>query len=290
MIETDKALKTRDFLIHYIDTRIDSAKPLEHFHDSYEIDYFIKADIQLFCKDKLYHISDGDMLFIKEFEMHKITYTPEKDYSRFVVNFKRSFLEDVLGALELNSLLKNLEGLGNYQANLTLKKRAEMQAGFRDLLQESNSLQNSPYSKAKVKLQLCRLLINFSEYLERPLKDQEPSSKDLIAKKIINYIDANYARPLTLDMLEQELFTSKYYISHIFKEVTGFTIIEYLQNRRVIEVQKRLISTEKPPEIIGSECGFKNLQHFYRTFKEIAKVTPKKYRDLNKRSFTSTLK
>lgn len=281
MERISKIKRTEDFQIDYIDARIDSNRPLEHFHDSFELDFFKKADIQLFCRDRTYQISDGDMLFISEFDPHKIIYKPEKEYVRFVINFKKSFLEDTLKALEINSILENLAELKNSRTRLSLKKSAEVQAAFQNIYRQSTK-HYDPYTQAKIKLQLAQLLIFFSECMRNSYMEHESNVQDVIVKKIINYIDTNYMKTITLDFLEQEFFISKYYISHVFKQVTGFTIIEYLQSRRIIEVQKKLINTTRSAEVIATECGFKNIQHFYKTFKEITKVTPKKYRDMNK--------
>jgi len=287
MEQISKINRTRDFQIDYFDATIGANGPLEHFHDSFELDFFIKADIELFCRDRTYHISDGDMLFINEFDLHKIIYKPEKEYARFVINFKRSFLEETLKSLGIEDILGHLTSLKSSCTRLTLKRSTEVQSAFQNIYRQSTK-QDAPYNLAKVKIQLAQLLINFSEYMETSSVEQTSNPLEVLVKKAIGYIDSNYMKPLTLDLLEQELFASKYYISHIFKQLTGFTIIEYLQSRRIIEVQKRLINTAKPAELISSECGFNNIQHFYKTFKEITKLTPKKYRDLNKRKHTHT--
>ncbi|HHV96245.1 MAG TPA: helix-turn-helix transcriptional regulator [Clostridiaceae bacterium] len=83
-----------------------------------------------------------------------------------------------------------------------------------------------------------------------------------------------------MESLEKRFHFSKYYLSHIFKQLTGFTIIEYVQHRRIIEAQRMLRYTNKDIIEIGYDCGFNNIQHFYRVFSKITGTTPLHYRKM----------
>nr|WP_275983849.1 AraC family transcriptional regulator [Paenibacillus hamazuiensis] len=84
--------------------------------------------------------------------------------------------------------------------------------------------------------------------------------------------------PITLELLEKQFGLSKYYISHLFKETTRFTVFEYVANRRILEAKKLLEQTDQPIVQIALGCGFNNLQHFYRMFGRYAKMSPLQYR------------
>jgi YesN/AraC family two-component response regulator len=81
-------------------------------------------------------------------------------------------------------------------------------------------------------------------------------------------------------LLEEKFYLNKFHISHVFKEITDFSVIEYVQQRRVIEAQKQLTYSQKKIIDICFDCGFNNIQHFHRVFKKITGVTPHKYRKL----------
>ena len=51
-------------------------------------------------------------------------------------------------------------------------------------------------------------------------------------------------------------------------------IMEYVQHRRVIEAQKKLIETRNSIIDIYLDCGFSNAQHFHRIFKRLPGTTP----------------
>ena len=46
--------------------------------------------------------------------------------------------------------------------------------------------------------------------------------------EITNYIQDNYMHKLTLDMIANEIIINKFYMIHLIKEITGITIMEYV--------------------------------------------------------------
>jgi transcriptional regulator GlxA family with amidase domain len=71
---------------------------------------------------------------------------------------------------------------------------------------------------------------------------------------------------------------SPYYISRMFKEVTGFSFVHYLNLIRVKEAQRLLQRTEMKITDVALSVGFDNFSHFGKTFKSITQTTPREYR------------
>jgi len=72
------------------------------------------------------------------------------------------------------------------------------------------------------------------------------------------------------------VFLSKHYLYHLFKEQTGFSLSEYVRNKRIIKAKELLIegvSITQLPHMIG----FSDYSTFYRTFKNITGVSPKDF-------------
>ncbi|HJB22610.1 MAG TPA: helix-turn-helix domain-containing protein [Candidatus Jeotgalibaca pullicola] len=68
-------------------------------------------------------------------------------------------------------------------------------------------------------------------------------------------------------------------MSHVFKEVTGHTIMTYLMQYRLSKARNQLI--QEPDErikIISQESGFESEAHFSRFFKRNMGVSPSEYR------------
>ncbi|HOJ09843.1 MAG TPA: AraC family transcriptional regulator [Clostridiales bacterium] len=272
--------KTADFITDYRDSKVDQVLSLEHYHDSYELDFFIKADIQIFVKDRRYEISNGDVLFISEYDVHKVLYNIGTHYTRYVINFKKEFLIDLLRFFKIDNLLEKIQKNDYKKVRVSINRRNEFESQFKTLLALYDSSRENCNAETAVliKSYLVILLTRFNETLKNAKPICEQQKKDHFVSRIIDFIDSNYAGVINLDLLEKEFHLNKYYISHVFKEITGFTVMEYIQNRRIIEAQILLKSTSKDITEICYDCGFNNVQHFYRVFSKITNITPYNYR------------
>ncbi len=99
----------------------------------------------------------------------------------------------------------------------------------------------------------------------------------------IDFIDTNYDRPLTLADVAKAAFLSVSRLAHLFKEQMGITTIDYLTSVRIGHAKRLLLATEKSCSIICFEVGYNNQSYFTRIFKEIVTMTPRQFRENNKR-------
>lgn len=268
-----------DFKITYVDTVIKDDQPVEHYHNAYELVYFIKADLRMFIKDKCYHIEDGDLMFVNEFVIHKMVYHSGTHYTRYVINFKRDFLYEVMRAMKVECLMDNIESKCYKSVGIHIKEKGEIEKLYRTIFENSKKLaQGQNVVEAIIKSSMVILLTYYHHLMNSspPARELEKTSQQV--KNIIQYIDSHYAQTISLDLLQDIFFLNKYHIAHIFKRVTGFSIVEYIQYRRVIEAQKMLRNTNKEITDICYDCGFNNIQHFCRVFKKITCTTPLQYR------------
>lgn len=271
-----------DFNINYKQSRFDNEQILEHNHGTCELAYFKKADIRIFVKDMKYEIHDGDILFIDEYDIHRILYSSHTQYKRYVVDFKKDCAAKMLRALDLDILMDTLNKRGNKKAILNLKQRSEMENLLMLLLEACKRCgsPDEPVLAALAKTLLIAVIIKYYELLilSSAGTEENINKKDTQVKDIIGFIDSSYMNDIRLDLLSDKFFLSKFYISRIFKEITGFSVMEYVLHRRVIEARKMLEDPKKRIAEICYECGFDSIQHFYLVFKKITGTTPYKYR------------
>ena len=271
-----------DFRISYSEPRIDQPTSIHHHHDSFEIVLFINADLRIFIKDYEYKIRNWDLFFINEYDIHYIMYNATSNYARYVIHFKRDYALPVLKALSMEGILDQLASARYKKTRPNLKDRTEILALF-EAIYKATGYGHEPYdedSRARVLSNLALLLIRLKELLESGEPSDALTKNDVFIQNVIKYIDENYMKPISLTELSRSLYTDKYYLCHLFRKKTGLTVMEYVQHRRVIEAQKLLKDTDRDIISVYYECGFNNVQHFYRVFKKISKVTPQQYRKL----------
>ena len=84
--------------------------------------------------------------------------------------------------------------------------------------------------------------------------------------------------PLSLDDIASQFYISSGYLCKTFKDITNFTIIEYINYTRVKEAKKLLKTTNTKVADIAMNVGFGSITHFGRIFKQITGNAPLYYR------------
>lgn len=104
-------------------------------------------------------------------------------------------------------------------------------------------------------------------------------------RRITEYVNENFCEPITLDLIASETGLSRYYVSHLFKELMNTTFIGYLNELRLSRAAMLLTTTDTPVIEIAGMSGFNNISNFNRAFKMFYNTTPSKYRRNERRSF-----
>ena len=94
----------------------------------------------------------------------------------------------------------------------------------------------------------------------------------------LDYINKNYTKKLTLQMVSNQLHISKNYLCHLFKQQTGYKFCEYVNIQRVNRAKELIEKNKKTFEYISFECGFSSQSHFSTTFKKYTGLTPNEFK------------
>ena len=103
-----------------------------------------------------------------------------------------------------------------------------------------------------------------------------PKKMDISSVK--SFLDEHYKEKLSLESVASHFFIDKHYLSRLFKEQYGVTLVTYLQQVRITHAKRMLRFTDKSIEEIGLECGIGELNYFSRVFKKLEGVSPSEFR------------
>ena len=102
-------------------------------------------------------------------------------------------------------------------------------------------------------------------------------------KPAIEFMQYHYYQPLTLADVAKAAHLSVSRLAHLFREQMGMTIVDYLTNVRINHAKRMLLTTENNCTRICYEVGYNNQSYFTRVFKQITGMTPREFRNQNKR-------
>ena len=123
-----------------------------------------------------------------------------------------------------------------------------------------------------------------NKYIE--ILDVETQGKKYRAlRRITEYINENFCENISLDTIAQKTGLSRYYVSHLFKELMNTTFVNYVNELRLTRAAMLLTTTDTPIIEIAGMSGFNNISNFNRAFKMYYDTTPSKYRKTERQSF-----
>ncbi len=252
-------------------------KHLVHYHNAYEIMFLIKSENKLFIKDSSYLMQPRQIIFIAPYTVHRIEYNNNTEYIRYVLNFESSYLMPMLDVLGGQSLINMLNNLEISVADLDTHSFNKACVIFSNLEKQYTSFEKNPNleNNMRLKLALCSSIIDIHKIFTTQKANETNIVTVNLVKHVIEYLNENYMNPITLDDIEKNFYVSKYHLCHMFREVTGASVVEFLQYIRIAEAQKLLAVKKLPILEVCYQCGFNNIQHFYRVFKKVTGTTPK---------------
>lgn len=252
----------------------------QHFHNYYEVYYLLGGSRYYFIKDNTYYVKSGDLVLVDRRELHRTLETMEKFHHRVLINVYDHLLQDREG--HFCKLLGELFRDGS----LILSFSGEDKEYVDDLMNRLywEIRQKRPGFEMQARSYVLQLLVFAVRNRDAWRKEAEDSLRRANKRifEILNYINTHYSENLSLESVAQEFFISKFYLSHAFKEVTGFTFVEYLSNIRVKEAQRLLHKTSYPVAQIAQMVGFGTVTHFGRVFRKISGESPLNYRKMER--------
>lgn len=163
---------------------------------------------------------------------------------------------------------------------IVMEFEGDTQAVYGDRLIQLNILNFDTIEDIKKMLQ--DIIKNTIEFINLKRKI---TNKNFI-QKAKDFIDANYCKEnLNLSMLAESVHVSSGYLSQIFKQVVGESVIEYLTKIRINHAKKLLKETTLKTYEIAFQIGYCDAQYFSNCFKKIVGTSPTNYRNILAKDF-----
>lgn len=122
------------------------------------------------------------------------------------------------------------------------------------------------------------ILCSLSPYANREYSYKPYGLGPARRKKVIEYIESNLHRQITLAELAGVASLSIFHFNRMFKVYFGMTPLRYLAQRRVDASKRMLVLSREPLAHIAYACGFASQSHFNTVFKRVTGTTPDAYR------------
>ena len=247
-----------------------------HYHDFHKIILFLNGKASYIIEGKTYPLSPRDILFVSAGEIHRPVPAPDIPYERIVIYVAPDFLaryqrgpEDLAGCFQKAKLQSSVMHLNPGKSHDLLYHMEKLEASV-----QQTDFAHNLYTEI--------LFIEFMILLNRSLLDHELSETHaaIYDKKILpllQYINEHLSEELTVEHLAEQCYMSKFHMMRKFKAETGYSIHQYITNKRLL-LARSLLTSDLPLTKLCFDCGFKDYSTFSRAFKDLFHQTPKDYR------------
>ncbi len=121
-----------------------------------------------------------------------------------------------------------------------------------------------------------KLLNDFINLLKQE-RNFKANTANAQTKEAMEYIKSHYNEDIELNTLANALYISEYYLCHIFKEITGITVRDYITEYRIKKAKQFLRDKKYKVYEVGMMVGYNDSRYFSQVFKRITGMTPKEY-------------
>lgn len=247
-----------------------------HYHEFYKIIYLVDGKVDYKVEGKTYHLKPHDFVLVGAHVIHKPEIDGAVPYERYIVYLSEEFLTEENERGE--SLKFCFEEAGRLQNRVVHfeAESYEQLIGCLLRMEETQKQKEEYMGDLLLKSAFLEFMVLFNRNVVRqPKAFITTAAYHEKVIDVITYIQEHLTEEINVDVLAGQCYISKYYLMRQFKEATGYSIHQYINEKR-IQAARRMILSGMPASKACYECGFRDYSTFARRFKMIVGRAPSK--------------
>lgn len=252
-----------------------------HGHNFLELTYIDAGSAEHTLNGKVSVLYPGDYLIVDHGSIHSYRALDQEGYDNLDCLFRPELLDPALkGFHSLRSVLEhyllhfNIQAFAQDPAAMVFHDENGRVRELLTRMEEEAERKDAGYTEM-LRCYLVELLV----FTMRKLDDAEAlATGQDISAFLTAYVAEHYMEELTLRELAARLKYSLPYVSKRFKEDTGVNFVRYLQNYRVAQACRLLVSSDKTLSEIAEMVGYHDVKFFSGLLKRETGLSPSEYR------------
>ena len=107
---------------------------------------------------------------------------------------------------------------------------------------------------------------------------EKRTESDMVSRVIL-YMQDHLTEPISVQQLADMVYVSKSYLSRLFKQKTGVSLMDYLNSLRMESAKAMLVASNLNTEEIAYQTGYHSTKFFYRAFRAYTGMSTREYRN-----------
>lgn len=248
----------------------------QHKHSHYEIYYFLEGQIEYTIEDEKITLKPGDILLMPPGVKHSAKITDSTaPYRRIVLWLSKTFIENLKAKYtDIYYGYQHTHDHQTYKFSFEFTFTNDIHWKLIELIEEIRSSQI--FHDISCELKIAELMVFINRLLYED--DSESINEKPLFIKTCEYIDHHLEDNLSLQLIADEFFVTKYHLAHVFKDNIGIGVHQYINKKRLQSI-KRAIPSGLPISELAEKYGFNDYTSFFRAFKKEFQLSPKEYKD-----------
>lgn len=250
---------------------------IPYWHEQLEIKYFLDGSAEINCGSNCFLTHKGDFVVVNPYEYHNTRVWDENQlpvYHMMNIDLNHPAVRSVLASSPELFRQCGDQFYIPYFRNRSSDPTLHCVRLFL-LLAEEYERSGDEFTSYKE-----NLLRSFLYSLIRETANREPagSTASIALMPAMLYIDLHYQEAISIQILADECGLSASRFSHLFREVTGMTAVQYINDLRISKAAVLLSSTDYDVSEIAARTGFRDCAYFSRMFRRSCGCCPSDFR------------
>lgn len=260
------------FEFYHVDRSHPRYEMAYHWHVEYEIIRILTGSLHVTMDEKEFTANSGDIVFINSGILH--SGIPSDCVYQCIVFDMNAFLKN---NPRCSTYIKQIIDHSAFIYHHFTPKNQQIHQIVWDIFNAMES-QKTGYELIVFGELYHFFGVVFSEklYFSDSPQDRRDYRKIMQLKKVLDYMEANYSSPVTLEQLSASVNMSPKYFCRFFYHMTHRTPIDYLNYQRIEHASYQLATTDASVTEVAYNCGFNDLSYFIKTYKKYKGITPGK--------------
>ena len=254
-----------------------------YYRNEYQIHYICEGERFFFISQRGYKMVRGAIAFIDKRQIPTTNVVGGKFHNRLLIELEESWLLSMGEAVGFD-LLRFFQ---DYHGVFLLNEEEQKYMQKNISVLENSVGKEGEFCEAQAKIAVIQMILRVCAGMGVRAPEcrfpQEKMMRYMKVHDITDYIVGHCEEISSLDELARLFYIDKSYLSRIFKEVTNFTVNEFINCQRIGKARLLLAETEKTMEEVAKELGYDSLAYFDRVFKKYTDMTPLQYRKMKKK-------
>ena len=239
-----------------------------HYHDFYKILICISGTVTYNIEGRSYRLKPYDIVLVNRNDIHRPAVEAGDDYERIIFYISKEYLDRHKG--ENYELAYPFLLAAQKQVNV-LRFPAVTNTRLMEVVRAME--QNAKENACAGKLYANVLFMEFLILLCRACTEHPDCFSNSVTYNqkmidILRYINEHLAEELPVEQIAEHFYISRYHMMRQFKEETGYTIHQYITEKRILKA-KGMIQAGIPVTQACYACGFQNYSTFSRAYKNL---------------------